>query len=48
MVNTNARKPAKAGTGIDDLLEKVLLESELLELKADPKLLPRGRLLKHH
>ena len=27
---------AKAGTGIDDLLEKVLLESELLELKADP------------
>lgn len=28
---------AKTGQGIDDLLEKVLLESELLELKANPK-----------
>ncbi len=27
---------AKTGAGIDDLLEKVLLESELLELKANP------------
>ncbi len=27
---------AKNGTGIDDLLEKVLLEAELLELKANP------------
>lgn len=27
---------AKAGTGIDELLEKVLLEAELLELKANP------------
>ncbi len=27
---------AKTGQGIDDLLEKVLLESELLELKANP------------
>ena len=27
---------AKSGIGIDDLLEKVLLESELLELKANP------------
>jgi translation initiation factor IF-2 len=27
---------AKKGTGIEDLLEKVLLESELLELKANP------------
>jgi translation initiation factor IF-2 len=27
---------AKAGTGIEDLLEKVLLEAELLELKANP------------
>lgn len=28
---------AKQGTGIDDLLEKILLEAELLELKANPK-----------
>lgn len=28
---------AKAGTNIDELLEKVLLEAELLELKADPE-----------
>ncbi len=28
---------AKTGVGIDNLLEKVLLEAELLELKADPK-----------
>lgn len=28
---------AKKGTGIDELLEKVLLESELLDLKANPK-----------
>jgi len=28
---------AKTGLGIDDLLEKVLLESEILELKANPK-----------
>ena len=28
---------AKKGDGIDELLEKVLLESELLELKADPE-----------
>ncbi len=27
---------AKKGTGVDQLLEKVLLEAELLELKADP------------
>ena len=27
---------AKMGTNIDELLEKVLLEAELLELKADP------------
>src|SRR5690606_14909441 len=27
---------AKTGLGIDDLLEKVLLEAELLELKANP------------
>ncbi len=28
---------AKTGLGIDDLLEKVLIEAELLELKANPK-----------
>ena len=28
---------AKEGTGIDELLEKILLEAELLELKANPK-----------
>jgi len=28
---------AKTGQGVDDLLEKVLLEAELLELKANPK-----------
>ncbi len=28
---------AKSGQGVDDLLEKVLLESEMLELKANPK-----------
>ncbi|MDY7396431.1 translation initiation factor IF-2 [Aureibaculum sp. 2210JD6-5] len=27
---------AKVGTGVDDLLEKVMLEAELLELKANP------------
>jgi len=28
---------AKMGTGVDELLEKVMLEAELLELKANPK-----------
>lgn len=28
---------AKKGTGVDELIEKVLLEAELLELKANPK-----------
>jgi translation initiation factor IF-2 len=32
----SAEISAKQGTGIDDLLEKVLLQSELLELKANP------------
>ncbi len=32
----SAEISAKAGTGIDDLLEKVLLQAELLELKANP------------
>ncbi len=33
---------AKTGEGINDLLEKVLLESELLELKANPSKLASG------
>ncbi|WP_394344200.1 hypothetical protein, partial [Seonamhaeicola marinus] len=28
---------AKQGTGVNELLEKVLLEAELLELKANPE-----------
>jgi len=32
----SAEISAKQGTGIDDLLEKVLLQAELLELKANP------------
>jgi len=33
---------AKTGKGIDELLEMLLLEAELLELKASPKVLARG------
>ena len=33
---------AKTGQGIDKLLEMLLLEAELLELKANPKVLARG------
>ncbi|SHJ10869.1 translation initiation factor IF-2 [Arenibacter nanhaiticus] len=33
---------AKIGTGVKELLEKVLLEAELLELKANPKKLASG------
>ena len=33
---------AKTGDGIDELLEMLALESELLELKVDPKASPRG------
>tara|TARA_B100001093_G_C26849517_1_gene1024439 strand:- start:1102 stop:3654 length:2553 start_codon:yes stop_codon:yes gene_type:complete len=36
---------AKSGDGIEDLLEKVLLESELLELKADPKTSAKGTVI---
>ena len=36
---------AKSGDGIEDLLEKVLLESELLELKADPKTQAKGTVI---
>ena len=36
---------AKTGSGIEDLLEKVLLESELLELKADPQTSAKGTVI---
>lgn len=36
---------AKAGTNIEELLEKVLLEAELLELNANPKRLAVGTIL---
>lgn len=36
---------AKHGTGIDELLEKVLLEAELLELKANPNRRARGTVI---
>ena len=36
---------AKQGVGIDDLLEKVLLEAELMELKANPNRLAKGTII---
>lgn len=33
---------AKTGQGIDKLVEKILLEAEMLELKANPKAKPKG------
>ncbi|MCB0395469.1 MAG: translation initiation factor IF-2, partial [Flavobacteriales bacterium] len=36
---------AKKGTGVDDLLEKVLLEAELLELKANPDRRANGTII---
>ncbi len=36
---------AKTGEGVDDLLEKVLLQAELLELKADPEQPARGTVI---
>jgi len=36
---------AKAGTGIDELLEKVLLEAEMLELKANPNRRATGTII---
>lgn len=36
---------AKTGMGIDDLLEKVLLEAEMLELKANPNRMASGTIL---
>lgn len=39
------RVSAKTGDGIDDLLERILLEAEILELKANPKSKARGSVL---
>ena len=39
------RVSAKTGDGIDDLLERILLEAEILELKANPKSKARGTVL---
>ncbi|MGE5197125.1 MAG: translation initiation factor IF-2 [Deltaproteobacteria bacterium] len=36
---------AKTGQGIDDLLEMILLEAQMLELKANPKKLAKGTVL---
>ncbi len=36
---------AKSGLGIDDLLEKVLLESEILDLKGNPKVRAKGTVI---
>jgi len=36
---------AKSGAGIDDLLEKVLLESEILDLKGNPKVRAKGTVI---
>ena len=37
-----ARVSAKKGEGIEELLEKIILESEMLELKANPNRMARG------
>jgi len=39
---------AKKGIGIDNLLEHILLQSEVLELRADPKRRARGRVVEAH
>ncbi|MFC1523383.1 translation initiation factor IF-2 [Thermodesulfobacteriota bacterium] len=36
---------AKQGSGIEELLEQILLQAEILELKADPKRRSRGRVV---
>ncbi|MFO7891519.1 MAG: translation initiation factor IF-2 [bacterium] len=38
----DAEISAKTGQGVDHLLEKILLEAEMLELKANPKVKPKG------
>jgi translation initiation factor IF-2 len=39
---------AKTGQGLDDLLEVVLLQADMLELKADPNKDARGRVIEAH
>jgi translation initiation factor IF-2 len=39
---------AKSGAGIDTLLEKILLEADLLELKANPNRVARGTVVEAH
>lgn len=39
---------AKKGVGIDSLLEQILLQAEILELRADPKRRARGRVVEAH
>ena len=36
---------ATKGTGINELLERILLEAEVMEIKADPLALPRGTVI---
>jgi len=43
-----AQISAKAGTGVDTLLEKILLEADLLELKANPNRVARGTVVEAH
>ncbi len=40
--NVMVKVSAKTGAGIDELLEMILLEADLLELKADPTANPKG------
>src|SRR4029077_327264 len=41
----SAEISAKKGTGIDQLLEQVLLQAEILDLKANPAAKPQGTVL---
>ncbi len=43
-----AKISAKTGEGIDSLLEKITLEAELLELKANPDRVARGTVVEAH
>jgi translation initiation factor IF-2 len=42
---TMVQVSAKKGTGIEELLELILLQAELLELKANPSKMARGRVI---
>lgn len=43
-----AKISAKSGVGVDVLLEKILLEAELLDLKANPNRVARGTVVEAH